>query len=315
MFSWFSGRRRQQKNVILWWGSFHSKGNATIGDAHAVENLSRGLLAAGFEHCIVSKVNYPFAGVPIVQRPRHLQAPIETLIFVCGPLLPHPLLDSLLDTHRTARKFAVGVSVVSNEMEIARKFDRILARDGTADATFDLAPAGFAGTPMPPATGPDAPLALCFVGMQTYHGQGRVSHDKIAQELLIRGADQTGLPISHIDTVLYGANGNAAGILKSFNRAQIVATTRLHGSLYSLMHGRPVVAVDQIPGKAKVSEVLAKIKWPLALGIESADQQAVDNALATARSPGIRTQVERARNEAIAYSQAAVRDAVRMIVG
>jgi hypothetical protein len=310
-------RRRvkcDRRHVLLWCGSFWGRQHLTIGDAHAVQNLSERLDASGFEHCIVSQSDWKFTNAPTVRRICDLGEDIDSLILVCGPLAEHARLRQLIEEHHRARKIAVGVSVLANHAEFARCFDEVLARDGTPDAAFDLAPARFGANPTAPVPASNQPIALCFVGKQAEYGAGRSSLHKQAEDRLMRGAKRTGLPVKAVSTVLSGRHNGERQILEAFQTSQIVATTRLHGSLYALLNGRPVVALDQIPGGAKVSDVLCRIGWPLVFRADQADERLIEDAFETARSGGVRGDVERARLELISRSEAALRKAVDLIV-
>lgn len=286
----------------------------TIGDAHAVENLSERLRASGFEHCILSESDWEFTSAPTVRTIRDLGDHLDSLILVCGPLAEHARLRELIEKHPCARKIGVGVSVLANQTAFTRCFDAVLARDGTPDATFDLAPARFAAIPTVPPPANERSIALCFVGKQAEYGAGRSSLHKQAHDLLMRSAKRTGLPLKTVSTVLSGPRNGERQILEGFQGSQIVATTRLHGSLYGLLNGRAVVAVDQIPGGAKVSDVLGRIGWPLVFRADQADEKLIDEAFQIARSGDLRNDIERARRELIARSEAALRKSVSLIV-
>lgn len=310
-------RRRVQcdrANVLIWCGSFWGRDHLTIGDAHAVQNLSERLAASGFEHCILSKSAWPFKSAPTVRDSRELRDDIDSLTLVCGPLAAHPALIRLMQKHPRARKLAVGVSVLDNHLDFARSFDAVLPRDGTAGAAFDMAPARFGENSDVPAPERGQPIALCFVGPQAEYGAGRKSIHRQAQDLLTRCVRGTGLPTKAISTVLSSRHRDERKILEDFRSVQLVATTRLHGSLYSLLTRRPVVALDQIPGGAKVSEVLARIGWPLVFRADEADEKRVAAALQTALSGELRDEVERARAELISLSQAALVAAANVVV-
>jgi hypothetical protein len=269
---------------------------------------------SGFEHCILSKSDWQFTSAPAVHDAGELRDDLKSMTLVCGPLAEHPQLRQLMDQHPRARKVAVGVSVLSNQIEFARSFDQVLARDGTPDAAFDLAPARFATLALPSRPASHHPIALCFVGKQAEYGAGRSSLHRKAQDRLVQSARRSGLPIRAVSTVLSGRRNGERRILENFQGSQMVATTRLHGSLYGLLNGRPVVALDQIPGGAKVSEVLARIGWPLVFRTDQMDSEAIDDAFRTARSGELISEIERVRSELIARSETALRQSVSMIL-
>jgi hypothetical protein len=92
-----------------------------------------------------------------------------------------------------------------------------------------------------------------------------------------------------------------------------VATTRLHGSLYSLAAGRAPIAIDQVRGGAKVGAALELIRWPLWFRAEEADPTALSSALQSALAGDYQPDLERCRDEAIERSVDAVERAARLI--
>ena len=51
-----------------------------------------------------------------------------------------------------------------------------------------------------------------------------------------------------------------------------MVTTRLHGMVLSLRQGVPAVAIDAIPGGAKVTRQAAALGWPAALRADVSDE-------------------------------------------
>lgn len=92
-----------------------------------------------------------------------------------------------------------------------------------------------------------------------------------AEGLLSQLAEAFGLETEPIDTVLKPGN-EAAKIESQFEAVDLVLTTRLHGSLYGLSRGKPVIAVDQIRGTGKVKPILDRLGWPFAYSIEEANE-------------------------------------------
>lgn len=58
---------------------------------------------------------------------------------MCGPIRTNRSLVALMTRYRGLRRLAAGVTVVPEDPEILSYFDRVIARDGTDDAHFDLA--------------------------------------------------------------------------------------------------------------------------------------------------------------------------------
>jgi polysaccharide pyruvyl transferase WcaK-like protein len=132
--------------------------------------------------------------------------------------------------------------------------------------------------------------------------------------MLLEGLRTSGRAIKPITTVIDPQSNSENGIVQSIERAQVMATTRMHGALYALAYGCPVVAVDQISGGAKVSAILEKIGWPLVFRADLVDDAALRAAFEKARSPEIVAIVDRCRADAIRRSKIALAEAVRLIV-
>ncbi|RUV42481.1 MAG: polysaccharide pyruvyl transferase family protein [Mesorhizobium sp.] len=254
---------------LVWWGSFEGGGGATVGDLHAVENLSAALRRAGHDHQVLS---HPALGIVDHCQVRDLfdvRREIETLVFVCGPIVQTDELVDLLAVHRKARKLAVGVSVISRHRQMAARFEAVLARDGLSRQSFDLA----ISRSLPcaaPEPGKRLKAGLCLRGDQRDYGDGMTEWAK-AERLLLQLAETFGLDTEPIDTVLRPGN-EATKIEQQFETVDLVLTTRLHGSLYGLSKGKPVIAIDQIKGTGKVKPILDRIGWPLAYSIEEANE-------------------------------------------
>ncbi|MDX8467709.1 polysaccharide pyruvyl transferase family protein [Mesorhizobium sp. VK23B] len=255
--------------ALVWWGSFEGGGGATVGDLHAVENLSAALRQAGHDHDVLSHPALGIAGHRQVRDLFDIRREIETLVFVCGPIVQTDELVDLLAVHRKARKIAVGVSVISRHRDMAARFEAVLARDGLSRQSFDLA-ISHSRPCAAPLPGKRLKAGLCFRGDQRDYGDG-MSEWARAERLLLQLAETFGLDTEPIDTVLRPGN-EAAKIERQFETVDLVLTTRLHGSLYGLSEGKPVIAIDQIRGTGKVKPILNRIGWPLAYSIEEANE-------------------------------------------
>lgn len=255
--------------TLVWWGSFEGGGGATVGDLHAVDNLSSALRQVGHDHDVLS---HPALGIANHRQTGDLfdvRREIETLVFVCGPILPGDQLADLLAVHRKARKIAVGVSVISRHPDIAARFDAILARDGLPKPSFDLA-ISCSQPCTTPSAGKRLKVGLCFRGSQQDYGKGMAEWAK-AEKLLLQLSEMFDFETEPIDTVLRPGN-EAVEIERQFETVDLILTTRLHGALYGLSKGKPVVAIDQVRGTGKVKPILDRIGWPLAYSIEEASE-------------------------------------------
>lgn len=300
--------------LILWWGSFFANEHLTIGDAHAVSNVRSRLVARGINPLVVLADDGNAMQDTIKLSDVHrLAGKLKAIVFVCGPLNPHPELLRILNHNPHAKKIAVGVSVLGNHQKLNRQFDRIVARDGLDDALFDLAPARFACIPKD-VVGPDDAIGLCFVGFQGEYGANRHSLHEKAEHMLRRTAAYGRCRINSIDTVFSTPENDSSAIEAGFRSSKVILTTRLHGSLYSLLHSRPVIAIDQIPGGAKVSAVLGTVGWPFVFSASTVTLSQLENALKLALSGALDDIVAETRSKLIVRSEIALKASVEAIV-
>ena len=184
--------------------------------------------------------------------------------------------------------------------EILSYFDRVIARDGTDDALFDLALAdpwrrAFAQASADPRTF----IATCYRGRQGDISPIHRSLYEIAEAVIEPVARRlAGEQILRIDT-LTPTPRRVQAISDQFARAKLVFTTRLHGSLLSLDHGTPFVAVDQIQHGQKVTHVLRKLRWPYCFVANEIGQRELEAAARDALHEGFRPTLERMRKSAI----------------
>lgn len=267
--------------ILMWWGSYGYSGRPTIGDLMAVDNLSQCLNEHGVEHAVIShselgqKHHFAVDNILAIK-------PVSTVVFVCGPLTDSRQLRDFLNRQGQARKVAVGVSVLANHDAMNRRFDRIVARDGIEPSYFDLA----ITRTVAPAAGKTRRAALCLRGHQKEYGKDRPAKADESAAFFRDLTDTHGIETFEIDTILSPTNG-AEEILSGFANSDIVLTTRMHGALLALAAGKPVIALDQIPGGAKVSAVLSKVGWPLAFNTSTVTSPELHSVLERIRAaPG-----------------------------
>lgn len=101
-----------------------------------------------------------------------------------------------------------------------------------------------------------------------------------AAEAIARLPDLRPTAPFHTDTDLIDADrirgaGEATSLIA---RADAVVTTRPHGMVLSLRQGVPTVAIDAIPGGAKVTRQAAALGWPAALRADELSDEALGKA-------------------------------------
>lgn len=272
--------------LLFWWGSYGFRGGPTIGDLMAVDNLSSRLRLRGIEHAVISH--------PELQIPGHLPVddlyaikPAKKLVFVCGPITYSRDLNDLLSVHRHATKIAAGVSILPNHARMNRRFHHIVGRDGVDPSYFDLA---VSETVEPIEKGRLETAGVCLRGPQGEYGARRAAMAPQAEAMFQDVVRGSALYPIEIDTVLSPENG-AGKIHAGFAESDIVLTTRMHGALLALAAGKPVIAIDQVPGGAKVSAVIGRTGWPFVFQAEKVSGETVRAALDELRTGNWRAQL------------------------
>jgi len=253
------------RTLVAGWFSFEDMG-ATAGDLLARDVVCDWLAQAGHPYDVAHAA--PFAGGVdwrTVDPERY-----ATVLFVCGPFgNGWPLTDFL---PRFARSRLVGLNLSMLEpLEVWNPFDALFARDSSQSALPDL-------------TFLAVPCLVPVVGIVLVHGQkeyGAGLHG-LVHAAIHRVTSARDITCLRIDTRLdVNATGlsTPAQVESLIARMDAVVTTRLHGLVLALKHGVPAVAVDPIPGGAKIRRQAATIGWPVALPGESLTDEALARAL------------------------------------
>ncbi len=191
------------------------------------------------------------------------------LVFVCGPLAGRPVQD-LAARCPHAVTIALGVSVV--DAELAESFDVVVPRDGPGDGHPDLA---FAAEPTPKPV----------VGVVKANPQPEYqtsAHDRVHAVIdeVLDGYPAWARPIdTRVDPRIVGQRGPGE-VESQFAGLDAVVTTRLHGLVLGLRRGVPVIAVDPMPGGAKVAAQARILGWPAVMDAESLDRGRLADLLA-----------------------------------
>jgi hypothetical protein len=302
--TWWGSRSRSQprprRALLAWWGAFRKGGGATVGDYYAVINVARWLSRNGMPHAVINGTDSSFGDIPTVPPDVRDDGKYDRLVFVCGPLATTRSMRRLLKTFRDLKKVAVGVSIIERA-SAQPMFDSVVARDSAGETTFDLALAESYAALSSPV---ERHFAICLRGMQKTYGRENCLSDT-ADSVLVGIAKQNDPSYATIDTVLHPDNG-IAKIESDFASTSVLATTRMHGALFSLASRVPFLAVDQIRGGAKVSRLMLEIDWPWSVRADSLDRRAVEAAAAKLLSSGWTQDMEHRRTHAITLSRAAL---------
>jgi hypothetical protein len=244
--------------LVTGWPSF-TDGVATAGDVLAMEGVAAALAEA--------EIGCELAWSPVL-RPHGLTlaqaAPCRYthLVFACGPV-HGPLVAGLHDRYRACTRIAVGVSVVDPADPAVTGFDVVLPRDAPgADAQRDLS-----------AQAPVAPVPVAGIVLadaQPEYGTAEASSAITAglSRWLI-GLDCARVPLDTRLEVRDWAHCATPGQFESvIRRLDVVVTTRLHGLVLALKNGVPALAVDPVPGGAKVTAQASAWDWPVLTATE-----------------------------------------------
>lgn len=203
------------------------------------------------------------------------------LIVVCGPYAPNypQKYPHILVRFRHCTMVGVNLTMVA-PLEECQPFDALLERDSDRMVRPDLS--FLQDTPRVPVVG------LCLARSQREYG-ARQLHDAAEQRLralLLRA----GVAVVELDTTVpRSANrsgiGNPAEFESILRRVDALVTTRLHGTVLALKNGVPVLAVDAIAGRDKVTRQAQQLGWPEIFALEDIPDAQLDAALARCLRP------------------------------
>lgn len=269
-------RGADSRCLVAGWFSFESMG-ATAGDLLARDLVAQWLRRAGVHFDLATAP--PFTGgidwrEADPGRYRHV-------LFVCGPFGDGPPVNTMLDRFRNCRWLGLDLSMLA-PLATFNPFASLWERDSDRAARPDLT-----------FLAPRAKVSV--VGVVRVHRQNeygdRARHDAVDDAIARLLFRHDCAPVA-IDTRLdenAGGLRNAAQVESIIARMDAVVTTRLHGTVLSLKHGVPAVAIDPIAGGAKVARQCATIGWPNCLRADEVDDARLDEALAFALSPAARS--------------------------
>jgi hypothetical protein len=217
------------------------------------------------------------------------------LVMICGPVWKEQLEELQFDLARFRHCVRIGINLtLITPIESWNPFDVLIERDSDRMTRPDLTL--LADTkPVPIVVG------RCLVRKQSSYA-GRERHDQARQlfDDLIQRRDFAAIDL---DTRWY-LEGNGlrtpAHFLSALQRIDLLFTNRLHGMIYALKAGVPVIAIDAIEGGAKVSAQAEAIGWPQCIPIENATPERLDAAVDWCHSPQAQKIISSCRNGALA---------------
>ncbi|MGH2905087.1 MAG: polysaccharide pyruvyl transferase family protein [Solirubrobacteraceae bacterium] len=204
------------------------------------------------------------------------------LVFACGPVGPDLAVGELVDRFATCRRIAINVSSVGDPQW--RPFDLLLERDGAGSPRPDLALAH--NSAHPPV------VAVVRIHHQAEYAGAQPEVVHRAFERLLAHSQAAPFPVDTILDPLVPGRRTAAEVEALIARADVVLTTRLHGLVLALAQGVPALAVDSVPGGAKVIAQARALAWPAAMTIGDIDDGALQRHFAWCLTAEARQQAQ-----------------------
>ena len=238
------------------------KGHATAGDLLAKDVLCRWLDDASLAYDVALAA--PFSGG--VDLSSVDPGVYSHVVFVCGPFERGELEALLLGRFAGARLIGMNLSM-AEPVEVWNPFDLLLERDSSRDARPDLV--FLARQKVAPVVG------VCLV--EPHEGAATdEAHAAIDRLVSSRSA-----AVVHIDTRLDSTDAPLRGpdeVEALIARMDLVVTTRLHGTVLALKNGVPVIAIDPIPGGAKIRRQAETVGWSTVFLVDALTDEALQEA-------------------------------------
>jgi hypothetical protein len=273
------------KALVAGWFSFESMG-ATAGDL-----LAKGLVCRWLDgHSCPYDVALasPFTGGVdwrVVEPSVY-----SHVIFVCGPFGNGWPVTEFLPRFACARLVGVNLSMLE-PLETWNPFELLLERDSSATARPDIA---FLAVPEPvPVVG------VVLVHEQAEYKQRMHSQANGAIQKLIASRPMATIPIdTRLDVNSTGLR-TPAEVESLISRTDVVITTRLHGMVLAIKNSVPVLAIDPIPGGAKIRKQAESIGWPVVFTADDLDRKRLEGAFDYCLTEAARVAAGECRAEAV----------------
>jgi hypothetical protein len=267
---------------------------STVGDLECLEVTRRWLGKAEIPCDVAPYSKRIRALIPGAVDPRAVDPGGYThAIVVCGPCHPRLFVEQELDFSRFAHCTLIGLNLTMVEaLESWNPFDVLLERDSNHASRPDLT--FLEDTLAVPVVG------RCLIDRQPEYGD-RQRHD-LAASAIAGLIARRGLAVVEIDTrCVTGVPGEMRTppqVFSLIQRVDFLLTTRLHGMVYALKAGVPVIAVDPVAGGDKVTAQARAIGWPQVVLAEEASPEWMDGAADWCLSTEAKRAAEEVRSRA-----------------
>lgn len=232
---------------------------STVGDIECLEWVGEVLTAEAIPFDVAAFMDKIAKAVPGAMSAHEVDPARYThLIVVCGPLWPGLLQRRGPDLRRFAHCTRIGLNLTMVEpLEAWNPFHLLLERDSDRSARPDL-------TFLRP-TGRVPVVGVCTIarqkeyGADQRHGEALRLIGKLVKDRSLAAVPiDTRWPASRND----GGLGSPAQVISVIERMDVLLTNRLHGLVFALKAGVPVLAIDPVEGGDKVTAQAGVLGWP-----------------------------------------------------
>ena len=270
----------RRRFLVAGWFSLESV-IATVGDEMGAGVVAGWLAEAGHD-CDVAYAGYLRRGV--CWRTAD-PSEYDGLVFVSGPLVRHEEMAELLDRFAGIFRMAVNVSRVEDGLE--DRFDAVVFRDG--------APVDHPDVALMAPREPRPVVAVAYAPAQAEYPSGRHADAHAAIRSWLRDRKLATIPLD-MDLFVDHRYEVWPGQVESLvARADVVISMRLHAMVMAIRHDRPVIAVDAIPGGAKVKRQADRLGWPAVVTADELSGARLDELLDFCLGPDARPALTAAR--------------------
>jgi hypothetical protein len=261
-----SAKRESRRALIL--GFF-----TTVGDLECLEVIRHWLDEAHIACDIAPYAEAIRSAMPGAVDVRQIDPGVyQYLLVVSGPCRRQFFSDRKIRLEQFDHCLRIGVNLTMVEPpDQWNPFDVLIERDSNRKERPDLS--FLQSTNLVPVVG------RCLIERQKEYGS-RQRHAlalRRINELIARRQ----FAAVDIDTRWIGDPGgkrSAASVYSLMSRVDFVLTTRLHGIVYALKAGKPVIAIDPVAGGDKVSAQARAVGWPKVILAEDATEPWLDQA-------------------------------------
>ncbi|MCL6730307.1 polysaccharide pyruvyl transferase family protein [Sphingomonas hankyongi] len=243
---------------------------STVGDIESLEYVEHVLGTEGIAYDVLPYKPEIARSLPGAISLKALDPAAYThLIVVCGPIWPELLERKGIALERFAHCTRIGVNLTMVlPVEKWDPFHLLIERDSDRTARPDIT--------FMQETKPVPVVGLCTIARQKEYGPRQRHREAIG---LMKGiVASRDVATIEVDT-RWPASRNSGGLrspaelLAVMSRLDLLLTNRLHGMVYALKAGVPVIAFDPVLGGDKVTAQAAMLGWPAVSTVENASPE------------------------------------------